>query len=117
MIATPPSTERSMARRQRRPAQAIWQHLRQQVWARDGGRCQGPYCRDASSIPLDAAHIDHITPLSRGGMNDMANLRVLCRRCHCLRADHTHQGMIAAALRNGIIPADWRALVWDDDAT
>jgi 5-methylcytosine-specific restriction enzyme A len=31
-----------------------------------------------------------------------------------LRADRSHQGMIAAALRDGIIPANWRELVWDD---
>jgi hypothetical protein len=30
-----------------------------------------------------------------------------------LRADRRHQGMIAAALRAGIIPADWRRLVWE----
>jgi 5-methylcytosine-specific restriction enzyme A len=103
-----------MTRRQQRPSRAIWQALRQQVWERDGGRCQGPYCRDAPSITLEAAHIDHIMPLSQGGTNDLANLRTLCRRCHVLRADQTHQGMIAAALRDDIIPPDWRALVWDD---
>jgi hypothetical protein len=39
---------------------------------------------------------------------------VLCRRCHVLRTDNTHQGMIAAALRDALIPPDWRGLVWDD---
>ena len=37
----------------------------------------------------------------------------LCRRCHVLRADKRHRGMIANALRDGIIPPNWRELVWE----
>jgi 5-methylcytosine-specific restriction enzyme A len=109
-----PSTMTSMTKRLHRPPRAIWKQLRKQVWERDGGRCQGPYCHDRPPILLETAHIDHIVPLVRGGTNELANLRTLCRRCHALRSDHAHQGMIAAALRDGIIPVDWRALVWDD---
>jgi 5-methylcytosine-specific restriction endonuclease McrA len=100
-------------KRHRRLPPAIWALRRQQIWGRDGGFCQGPYCLGAAPIPLEYAHIDHIQPLSKGGTNDMANLRTLCRRCHVLRAGHEHQGMIAAALRDGIIPPDWRPLVWE----
>lgn len=100
--------------RKRRPARKTWQRIRQRIWERDGGRCQGPYCRDGQPISLERAHIDHITPLARGGRHDDANLRVLCRRCHVLRADSAHRGMIAAALRDGVIPADWRSLVWSE---
>jgi hypothetical protein len=64
-------------------------------------------------VPLDEAHIDHIQSGMLGTNRD-TNLRVLCQRCHVLRADRRHQGMIAAALRAGIIPPDWRRLVWDD---
>jgi hypothetical protein len=49
------------------------------------------------------------------GSNVDENLRVLCRRCHVLRADRRHQGMISAALRAGIIPPDWRRWVWDNE--
>jgi hypothetical protein len=31
-----------------------------------------------------------------------------------LRADPRHRGMIAAALRDGIIGADWRDYVWEN---
>ena len=48
------------------------------------------------------------------GTNELTNLRTLCRRHHCLRADHRHRGMIAGALRDGVIPPNWRGLVWDD---
>jgi 5-methylcytosine-specific restriction endonuclease McrA len=59
------------------------------------------------------AHIDHIIS-GKGGSNADSNLRVLCRRCHVLRADRRHRGMIAPALRAGIIPPNWRELVWED---
>lgn len=93
----------------------LWQQRRREVWERDKGLCRGPYCVGAPPIPLDQAHIDHIRPRVRGGPrpDNLENLRVLCRRCHALRADNAHRGMIAAALRDGIIPADWRPLVWE----
>lgn len=98
----------------RRIPHEIWRAVhRPEAWARDDGRCQGPYCAGALPIPLEEAHIDHIVPLSRGGSNNKTNLRTLCRRCHVLRADNSHRGMIAAALRDGIIPANWRPLVWE----
>jgi hypothetical protein len=42
------------------------------------------------SLPLDVAHIDHIIS-GKHGTNDDGNLRVLCRRCHILRADRRHR--------------------------
>jgi 5-methylcytosine-specific restriction endonuclease McrA len=100
--------------RQRQP-RALWHVTRRRIWLRDQGRCQGPYCQEqgAWSVPLDAAHIDHIVS-GRQGSNADDNLRVLCQRCHVLRADRRHQGMITAAIRAGLIPPDWRRLVWDD---
>ena len=98
----------------KRPPHAVWQVTRERIWRRDQGRCQGPYCRDRPpwSLPLRQAHVDHIRS-GKLGSNADSNLRLLCRRCHVLRADHRHRGMIAAALRDGIIPPDWRKLVWD----
>lgn len=99
----------------RRPPIEVWVDLRRKVWERDGGCCQGPYCRDAPPLPLDRCHIDHIRS-GKLGSNALKNLRVLCRRCHVLRADSRHHGMIAAALRDGLIPVEWRQYVWDDDS-
>lgn len=97
-----------------RPPKDVWDRQREIVWKRDKGRCQGPYCLDSPkwSLALDVAHIDHIKA-GKNADNSLKNLRVLCRRCHVLRADSRHRGMIASALKDGIIPPDWRSLIWD----
>lgn len=93
----------------------IWLETRKRVYERDNGRCQGPYCKDKQphSITLEECHIDHIQSGLRG-TNNTDNLRTLCRYCHVLRADFRHGGMRAKAISDGIIPADWRPLVWGD---
>jgi hypothetical protein len=58
------------------------------------------------------AHIDHIAS-GQLGSNADSNLRTLCPRCHCLRADHRHRGLIAWALERGLIPPNWRELAWE----
>lgn len=92
----------------KRPPREVWANIRRIIWKRDGGRCVR--CKD--EVPLNACHIDHIQSGKRG-TNEFRNLRTLCRRCHVLRADPRHRGMIAAALRDGIISADWRTHVWE----
>jgi 5-methylcytosine-specific restriction endonuclease McrA len=108
-----PAHANKMRKRHHRPPREIWAQLRRQVWERDGGCC----VRCGATLLIDVAHIDHRIPLSRGGTNALDNLRTLCRRCHVLRADHAHQGMIAQALRDGVIPPRWRELVWDESDT
>ena len=103
----------TLMRWHRRPPQELWAQIRAAVWGRDEGRCRGPYCVGASPLPLETVHIDHIVPLSHGGSNHLDNLRTLCRRCHTLRADNAHRGLIQAALRDEVIPPDWRGLVWE----
>lgn len=99
--------------RKRQPP-AVWRVTRRRIWTRDRGRCQGPYCAEqpAWSLRLRDAHIDHIIS-GRLGTNADTNLRTLCARCHALRADHRHRGLIASALRRGLIPPNWRELVWE----
>lgn len=78
---------------------------------RDGYKCTRPTC----GVPLTerTAHVDH-KKSGKLSNNSLSNLRTLCRRCHVLRADKRHRGMIAAALRDGIIGPDWREQVWED---
>jgi len=92
----------------RRQPREIWQQTRLTVLQRDGFMCV--HCH--ISVAVETAHIDHIRSGKLAG-NELSNLRTLCRRCHVLRSDFRHRGMIAAALRDGIIPPNWRKLVWD----
>jgi 5-methylcytosine-specific restriction protein A len=91
-----------------RQPKEVWQVTRERVWLRDSGLCF--HCSDL--LALDVCHIDHIRS-GKLGTNEDVNLRVLCRRCHVLRADNRHRGMIAKALELGIIPPNWRELVWE----
>lgn len=97
-----------------RQPREVWAETRKRIWQRDQGRCQGPYCKDkaAWSLPLDVCHVDHIRS-GKLGTNEDSNLRILCRRCHALRADKRHVGLIASAICDEIIPPNWRALVWE----
>ncbi len=88
----------------------VWEDVRRRVWERDQGRCQYPHGKHP--VALAEAHIDHVISGKRG-TNQLANLRTLCRMHHVLRADGRHRGMIARALRDGVIPVNWRELVWE----
>jgi 5-methylcytosine-specific restriction enzyme A len=73
--------------------------------------CQYPY--GTHPVSLEECHIDHIRSGKLAG-NEDSNLRTLCRYHHVLRRDLRHRGMIAGALKAGIIPPDWRGLTWDE---
>jgi 5-methylcytosine-specific restriction endonuclease McrA len=91
-----------------RQAREVWQITRRKVWERDGGKCQ--HC--GKEVSLEECNIDHIKSGLRG-TNHLNNLRTLCRRCHVLRNDGRHSQLIGKALEDGIIPSDWRSLVWE----
>jgi 5-methylcytosine-specific restriction endonuclease McrA len=91
-----------------RQPREIWQETRVTVLKHDGFSCV--HC--GAVVSVETAHIDHIKSGKNYG-NELSNLRTLCRHCHVLRADNRHRGMIASALRDGIIPANWRELVWE----
>jgi len=93
----------------KRPPREIWSNIRKIIWLRDNKCCT--HCH--TTIPLNECHIDHIVS-GKYGTNKFNNLRTLCRRCHVLRSDSRHRGMIANAIRDGIIPADWRSYTWDE---
>jgi 5-methylcytosine-specific restriction enzyme A len=91
-----------------RPPRELWSRLRRMTWRRDQERC----VRCRKNLRLREAHIDHILS-GRLATNRLQNLRTLCRRCHVLRADPRHRGMIASALKDEIIPPNWRELTWE----
>lgn len=86
----------------------LWRRTRERIWNRDGKRC----IRCQMAVKLNQCHIDHIRS-GKNGSNCDDNLRTLCRRCHVLRVDFRHRGMIASALRDGIIDEHWREQVWE----
>lgn len=93
----------------RRQPKEVWFHnTRPKVFKKDGGAC----VRCKETLTLDTCHIDHIQSGMRGS-NHIHNLRTLCRRCHVLRDDLRHRGMIAKALKDGLIPSNWREHVWN----
>ncbi len=92
----------------RRQPREIWRVTRLKVWQRDNGKCQ--HCKE--DVALDKCHVDHIQS-GKNGTNHLSNLRTLCPVCHALRADHRHKGMFAKMLRNGLLPKNWRDLVWE----
>lgn len=50
------------------------------VWARDGGRCRWPL--HSGFCDARGWQVDHVVPRFQGGSDDLANLRVLCKRHH-----------------------------------
>lgn len=94
----------------KRQPREVWEVTRIRVYERDGGLCQYP--KGKHPVALNEAHIDHVVS-GKLGSNEDSNLRTLCRMHHCLRSDSRHRGMIASALRDGLIPPNWRELVWE----
>jgi 5-methylcytosine-specific restriction enzyme A len=94
----------------KRPPIETWKYnLRPIVWKRDKKQC----VRCKVPLKLNECHIDHIQS-GIVGTNKIKNLRTLCRKCHILRKDHRHRGLIWAALKKGIISPKWRNQLWGD---
>lgn len=63
--------------KQRRDVRGIAARRRVEVLARDRA------CQLCGAGPDETVlHVDHIVPVSRGGLSDLSNLRVLCARCN-----------------------------------
>lgn len=92
----------------KRQPKEVWQVTRRRILARDNYQC----VRCEIDVLESTAHIDHIQS-GKHGKNTDDNLRTLCRRCHVLRIDFRHRGMIAKALADGIIPPNYRELMWE----
>ena len=93
----------------KRLSSELWKVKREIVWERDQHKCTHCHC----DIQLDKCNIDH-NRSGRLGTNSINNLRTLCKRCHVLRNDYRHRGMIANALKENIIPPNWREFIWED---
>jgi 5-methylcytosine-specific restriction endonuclease McrA len=102
-----PAAARDTAPRQRgaarSPARHVPAEVRRAVWERDGGRCQWPLAEGVGAGPGSGAagsggdggqrarrelavcgstvrvELDHVVPVSRGGLSTVENCRLLCR--------------------------------------
>jgi HNH endonuclease len=54
--------------------------IRQQVRQRANSICE--YCHSAEDLSASLFEIDHIHPVSLGGLDDLANLALACQRCN-----------------------------------
>ena len=58
-----------------------WDRIRTQVLSRDNYKCGN--CGSSHNL-----HVHHIVPLSKGGTNNLSNLKTLCEDCH--KSLHPH---------------------------
>jgi 5-methylcytosine-specific restriction endonuclease McrA len=56
------------------------QRMRWRVLSRDGFRCRA--CGRSPDSDGVALHVDHVEPLSRGGLSQIDNLQTLCDDCN-----------------------------------
>ena len=59
-----------------------WRRLRSEILKRDNGICF--YCGVHG-----ATHVDHLTPISRGGTDSSTNLAACCKRCNLRKGEKT----------------------------
>lgn len=72
--------------------------LANEIRARDNHTCQ--LCGNAGHP------VDHITPVSLGGTNDPANLRVLCSPCHDVKTQAEAAEARARQRAAGLLPVE-----------
>lgn len=96
----------------RRPESRVTQATKERLLERDGWKC----VRCGMVLGKSTVRIDHIkTGYGWDGSSGDSNRRCLCRRCFALRAESRRNSEIGRCLRDGLIPPDWRPLVWDDN--
>ena len=63
---------------------------KQVIYAKCNGKCA--IC--GKPVKFKKMTIDHITPLSRGGTNDIKNLQLACKRCNSMKSNMTMDDMM-----------------------
>lgn len=72
-----------------------WHRIAHLVFQRDNYTCQ--YCGKIGGI----LEVDHITPFSKGGSDELSNLTTSCRRCNRQKKDKTIQEFIVWRNKHG----------------
>jgi hypothetical protein len=79
---------------------AVPDHVRRDVWIRDGGRCVD--CGVASSLAFD-----HVLPLAVGGSNTTPNLELRCRPCQLRRRANEARATVGKARIGAHAAKEW----------
>ena len=69
------------------------------LFGKQEGRCNG--CR--TEFPFRAFAVDHIIPRSRGGMDHIENLQLLCGHCNSVKGDRPMEYLMARLKETGIL--------------
>ena len=69
------------------------------LFGKQEGRCNG--CR--TEFPFRAFAVDHIIPRSRGGMDHIENLQLLCGHCNSVKGDRPMEYLMARLKETGIV--------------
>lgn len=76
--------------------------LRYEILTRDGFRCK--IC-GASADDGVTLHVDHIIPVSKGGLTEKSNLRTLCERCNLGKGNKIESIPVPSAMAQCAIPS------------
>jgi len=62
------------------PSRHISSDVQIAIWKRDNGKCTA--CGSTEKL-----HFDHIIPFSKGGSNNLENIKILCAACNLKKSD------------------------------
>lgn len=65
--------------------------LRRRVFAKGGGKCW--YC--GVILKMETFHVEHMTPISRGGTHEFDNLVPACKPCNSKKQGSTAEEFLA----------------------
>lgn len=60
---------------------------RRVVWGRDEGHCRIKLVCDSVFVPFEKMHLDHVVPLSKGGLHCYNNVQTSCPPCNLVKND------------------------------
>ena len=92
-----------------RRAYAVREKMRREVSIRDNWQCRycgkrvvAPYTPQwiMSAYLVQYAHVDHVTPVRRGGQSVPSNLRLSCVTCNIHKREADNREAVAAGVRS-----------------
>ena len=88
--STSSGTSKKSEQTEREPSRYIPQRVRDEVYARDKGRCAYVSPAGRRCTATHDLQIDHVIPFAKGGDNSPGNLRLLCGKHNRLEAERAY---------------------------